>query len=322
MEPIIKTRLTWVQLYIETQDAGLVCRRCGISRPTLRKWIRRFEQFGLEGLKDLSRRPRKCPPPKVLTDHCQWILQLRKRRLGARRIQSELLRLYNFSLSTATIHKVLKRSCVKPLKATRQPRKGTKRYEKEIPGERVQMDVCKIAPKLYQYTAIDDCTRLKVIRLYPNKQANSTLAFIEQVLSAFPFPIQRLQTDRGHEFMAHSVQKRLMELHIKFRPTKPRSPHLNGKVERTQRTDLEEFYSQVDLKSAQLGTELLEWEGYYNHERRHSSIRKTPWQKWQEVAHKVPSQAEVEEIYKQKQERIRHTDYRRDIGKPRKTIRL
>jgi transposase len=101
MEPIIKTRLTWVQLYIETQDAGLVCRRCGISRPTLRKWIRRFEQFGLEGLKDLSRRPRKCPPPKVLTDHCQWILQLRKRRLGARRIQSELLRLYNFSLSTS-----------------------------------------------------------------------------------------------------------------------------------------------------------------------------------------------------------------------------
>jgi Integrase core domain len=120
--------------------------------------------------------------------------------------------------------------------------------------------------------------------------------------------------------MAHNVQKRLMELHIKFRPTKPRSPHLNGKVERTQRTDLEEFYSQVDLKSAQLGTELLEWEGYYNHERRHSSIRKTPWQKWQEVAHKVPSQAEVEEIYKQKQERIRHADYRSDIGKPRKKI--
>jgi transposase InsO family protein len=67
------------------------------------------------------------------------------------------------------------------------------------------------------------------------KQASSTLAFIEQVLAAFPFPIQRLQTDRGKEFMARIVQKRLMELHIKFRPTKPRSPHLNGKVERTQR---------------------------------------------------------------------------------------
>lgn len=104
------------------------------------------------------------------------------------------------------------------------------------------MDVCKIAPKLYQYTAIDDCTRLKVIRLYPRKQAINTLDFIDQLVAEFPFPMQRIQTDRGEEFMAHKVQRRLMELKIKYRPTKPRSPHLNGKVERTQRTDLDEFY--------------------------------------------------------------------------------
>jgi len=57
------------------------------------------------------------------------------------------------------------------------------------------MDVCKIAPSLYQYTAIDDCTRVKVVDLYPNKRAHSTLAFLEQVIETFPFPIQRLQTD-------------------------------------------------------------------------------------------------------------------------------
>ena len=45
-------------------------------------------------------------------------------------------------------------------------RKGQKRYAKEIPGERVQMDTCKIAPGLYQYTAIDDCTRIRVLALY------------------------------------------------------------------------------------------------------------------------------------------------------------
>jgi len=119
------------------------------------------------------------------------------------------------------------------------------------------MDGCKIGPKLYQYTAIDDYTRLKVVRLYPNKKAESTLALIEQVLTHFPFPIQRLQTDRGEEFMAFAVQRRLMALPIKFRPSKPRSPHLNGKGERTQRTDLEEFYTQGDLKAADLA---MQWQ--------------------------------------------------------------
>jgi len=49
------------------------------------------------------------------------------------------------------------------------------------------MDVCKIAPQLYQYTAIDDRTRVKVVGLYPNKKAHSTLAFLEQVIETFPY---------------------------------------------------------------------------------------------------------------------------------------
>jgi transposase-like protein len=66
MEQKIKMRLQWVEMYQQTQNAGLVCRRCGISRPTLQKWIRRYEQLGLEGLKDQSRRPKSCGPKKVL----------------------------------------------------------------------------------------------------------------------------------------------------------------------------------------------------------------------------------------------------------------
>ncbi|MBV8887290.1 MAG: helix-turn-helix domain-containing protein [Chroococcidiopsidaceae cyanobacterium CP_BM_RX_35] len=122
-------------MYQQTQNAGLVCRRCGISRPTLRKWIRRYEQLGLEGLKDQSRRPKSCAPKKVLEQQKAWILELRaKRKLGARRIQSELLRLHRFSLSLATIHKVLTTANVKPLKATRRLRKGKHRYQKDIPA--------------------------------------------------------------------------------------------------------------------------------------------------------------------------------------------
>jgi transposase InsO family protein len=323
MEQKVKMRLGWVQMYQQTKNAGFVCRRCGISRPTLRKWIRRYQEFGLEGLVDQSRRPKTCQPKKVFQQQKQWILELRQtRKLGARRLENELERLYGLSLSTATIHKVLKEAGAKPLKKTRRTRKGKRRYQKDIPGERVQMDVCKIAPKLYQSTAIDDCTRLKVIRLYPNKQAVSTLDFLDQVVSEFPFPIQRIQTDRGEEFMAHKVQHRLMSLKIKYRPTKPRSPHLNGKVERSQRTDLDEFYDLVDLRAANLSEQLQQGQDYYNRHRKHSSINQTPWSKWESLNAQTPTLEEVQRLYGLKKERLRDADYRADIGKPRRVIRL
>lgn len=77
-----------------------------------------------------------------------------------------------------------------------------------------------------------------------------------------PFPIQRLQIDRGREFFAYVFQERMMEYGIKFRPNKPASPHLNGKVERSQKTDLEEFWSTVDLMSPNLEKQLDEWQIY------------------------------------------------------------
>jgi len=63
------------------------------------------------------------------------------------------------------------------------------------------------------------------------------LAFLEQIIEEMPFPIQRIQSDRGLEFFAYKFQEKLKKYAIKFRPIKPRAPHLNGKVERSQRTD-------------------------------------------------------------------------------------
>jgi transposase InsO family protein len=112
-------------------------------------------------------------------------------------------------------------------------RKHSTRYAKLIPGERVQMDTCKIALGVYQYTAIDDCTRIRVLAIYPRRSAANSLLFLERAIEEFPFPIQAIQTDRGREFFAYSFQEKLMEYAIKFRPVKPASPHLNGKVERS-----------------------------------------------------------------------------------------
>jgi len=96
--------------------------------------------------------------------------------------------------------------------------------------------------------------------------------FLDRVVEQPPFPVQRIQTDRGMEFFAEKVQRRLMEYGIKFRPNKPGSPHLNGKVERSQKTDLEEFYPTVDLKAVGLENLLSEWQHYYNWFRPHSSL--------------------------------------------------
>lgn len=172
MDRFQKTRLGWIELYQEVKDAGIVCRRCGISRQTLRKWLKRYEESGVAGLIELSRKPHNSPATKVMARQEELILSLRnERKLGVRRIQSELKRLHDLSLSMATIHKVFKKNDIPYLQKKRHYRKQAKRYNCKLPGERVQMDVCKIANKLYQYTAIDDCTRYKV--LAPISKAHS-----------------------------------------------------------------------------------------------------------------------------------------------------
>lgn len=203
----IQQRLQWVRLYEEHGDAGLVCRRCGISRPTLRKWWRRYQDSGLAGLESQSRRPHHSPARKVGIQEEALILDLRfSRNLGERRIQSELLRQHEISLSLATIHKALKKHKVKPVKKFRRKSQYI-RYERSIPGDRVQMDTCKICPGLYQYTAVDDCTRYRVLRLYKRRAAANTLDFIDCVVEETPFPIQRFQTDREREFFATKFRK-------------------------------------------------------------------------------------------------------------------
>ena len=292
MIDVTKQRMVWVQLYLDTHDSGLVCRRCGISRPTLRKWVRRHDEQGLAGLQDQSRRPHRSPNAKVGEQEQSWILDLRKsRKLGARRIQNELHREQGCSLGLATIHKALIRHNVKPLKRHR-----------------------KIAPGIYQYTAVDDCSRYRVLGVFSRRTAANTLTFLDQVFEEMPFPIQRFQTDRGREFFAVKVQEKMMENGIKFRPNKPGSPHLNGKVERSQKTDKNEFYATVKLDLEELQQTLPEWQHYYNWQRAHGSLKgKTPLEKVCDLLDVTPLQQDVSDAYDQEKERIQLANYQLDL---------
>lgn len=261
-----------------------------------------------------SRCPKRHPRKKVDSHLEKVILKLRnERNLGARRLQNELIRLHSTRLSLATIHKVLKRKKAPNLRRKILGRKVVHRYQKNVPGERVQMDVCKIAPSIYQYTAIDDCTRYKVLGIYKRRTAANTLKFLEKAVEEMPFAIQRIQTDRGREFFAYKVQETLMSWGIKFRPIKPRSPHLNGKVERAQQTDLMEFYSLIDLDAPDLKEQLQQWQHDYNWHRPHGALGgKTPMDRVIELSSITPLWEDIEKLYDSSKERIREQNYSHD----------
>jgi transposase-like protein len=118
-------------------------------------------------------------------------------RYGKIRICSHLWMHHQVKISPSTVARILKKYD-KPL-LKRYRKQGTFiRYAKHIPGERVQMDVCKIATGIYQYTAIDDCTRFHVLYPYSRRTAKNSMDFLERIVEQMPFPIQRLQTDRGN----------------------------------------------------------------------------------------------------------------------------
>ncbi len=95
--------------------------------------------------------------------------------------------------------------------------------------------------RYYQYTAIDDCTGVRVLRVYPSNNQKTAIQFIDHVLSKLPFQVDQVQTDNGQEFgqsfHCHPLDKG--SNHIKIRP---RTPRLNEKVESPHRINSGEFY--------------------------------------------------------------------------------
>ena len=129
-EAVLKARLLWVEMYQQTGNLGLTCRRCGISAPTLRKWTRRYQAQGAEGLRSQSRRPHKLPERRVTPEHERLILEMRRtRRLGPKGLQRELKRLHQIAFSTSTLWKVLAHHGVSVLRPARRLKKKPKRYK-------------------------------------------------------------------------------------------------------------------------------------------------------------------------------------------------
>ncbi|MGH7885476.1 MAG: integrase core domain-containing protein, partial [Thermodesulfobacteriota bacterium] len=218
------------------------------------------------------------------------IIYLRKKyHFGQFTISHYLRRYHDIKISVSGIYCVLKRYNMNRLPRNyRRKISEIIRYEKQTPGHHVQMDVKFLIfnddngnkVKRFQYTAIDDSTRVRALKIYDRHTQKNAINFADYVVEKFPFRIHTIRTDNGHEFRWGFHLHVKKELGINHVYIKPASPHLNGKVERSHGTDEREFYQLFSYKEdVDLEKKLKEWENYYNYHRPHSAINgKTPYE--------------------------------------------
>ena len=275
-----------------TGNVALTCRYYGISRQIFSTWKRRYDAHGLDGLRDRSHRPH-VSPGTTRTEVVGKVIYLRQHyHFGPAKIAMYLARYHDISISQSGVWRILKRLDLNRLPASQRYKRHDRRwrrYEKPLPGHRVQLDVKFIAPlpgsrrKHYQFTAIDDCTRLRVLRIYPQLNQKTAIQFADYVLERLPFRVEVIQTDNGAEFQS-LFHYHLLDRGISHDYIKPRTPRLNGKVERSHRIDNEEFYQLLDGMviddTKVFNDKLREWENFYNYHRPHGGLGgQTPYER-------------------------------------------
>ena len=228
-------------------------------------------------------------PRQIPWEFVEKILHLRtKYHLGPQRITWYLERYHGFTTSCSSVYRTLKRNGIGRLPRNVGRRAiHTRRYAKQVPGHHIQIDVKFLSlttgtgqkVRRYQYTAIDDATRVRALKIYKKHNQRSSIDFIDYVVEKFPFRIHTIRSDRGHEWQAqfhwHVEDKGIRHVYIK-----PRSPQLNGKVERSHRSDQEEFYQLLTYTDdVDLNKKLAQWERFYNFDRPHGAFAgKTPYE--------------------------------------------
>jgi transposase InsO family protein len=245
--------------YRTHRNAALTCRYFGISRQTFYRWQRRSDPQDLTRLEERSHRPHRRRQPTWTPELVEQVLCLRRHypRWGKDKLVV-LLHRQGWGVSTSMVGRILtylkaRGRLVEPprraLNSHRRPRpyavRKPKDYSVSQPGDLVQVDTLEVRPLpgvvLKQFTARDVISRWDVVEAYRRATATTATRFLDTLQQRLPFPLRAIQVDGGSEFAAafeQACQQR--GLHLFVLP--PRSPKLNGCVERAQRTHTEEFY--------------------------------------------------------------------------------
>jgi transposase InsO family protein len=284
----VRRKLTVLKHAEETGNVSKTCRYFGISREAYYKWKRAYELHGETGLvnkKPCPENPKLRTPPEIE----EMVLHLRRTyHLGQLRISWFLHRYHGIKISPGGVRSVLLRHGLNRLPRHAKIRAvQTHRYEKQVPGHHIQVDVKFLhfekpngkKVRKFQYTAIDDATRIRALKIYSKHTQQNAIDFLDFVIEKFPFRLHTVRTDNGHEFQAQ-FHWHLADLGIRHVYIKPRTPRLNGKVERSHGTDEVEFYQLLTYTGdVDLERKLKKWENYYNYHRPHGSLNgKTPYE--------------------------------------------
>ena len=280
-----------------------ICRAAewqGVSRATAYKWVARFRQEGEAGLFDRSSRPHRSPlalPEGVVS---RVLAARRERRWGPHRLAPAL------KLPRSTVYAVLRRNGCSRLTDFDPATRKVVRYLRERPGELVHIDIKKLGripeggghrllgrdrdrvtkhlPRRGQdfiYVAVDDCTRLAFVAIYPRESADFAGAFIGQANHFFGlngFRVENVMTDNGLVFCrGRAFRQQLATLGLGHLVTAPYRPRTNGKAERFIQTMLNEWaYERLYLSNALRLSVLGRWLHFYNSRRHHTALGCTP----------------------------------------------
>jgi len=263
-----------------------------LSRQTAAKWVRRYKDHGVAGLKDRSSRPHRSPrgtPEEKIME----LEQLRRQRWTGVRIAQHL------QLSRATVSRVLRRLKLNRIRDI-EPRLPPNRYEHAAPGDMLHLDIKRLVRiqrpshrvtgdrrdgvkgigAEFLHVAIDDHSRIAFTAMYPDQTEASSTHFLTAAVAwyqALGIAIRRVLTDNGPCYKAHRFRKTCAKLNLKHRRTRPYTPRTNGKAERFIKTAINEWaYAFTFQNSADRTASLPAWTHQYNWHRPHASLNQNP----------------------------------------------
>jgi transposase InsO family protein len=283
--------------------------RFQVSHTTVARWAARYRELGPAGMADRSSRPHVSPSRTPVRTE-RRIMKLRAgQRLGPARIA------FRLGLNPSTVHRVLTRyGCPRLAHLDRATGQPVRRYERAAPGELVHVDIKKLGnipdgggwravgpaqgernaqattrarrnckPVIgysYLHTAVDDYSRLAYSEILPDERKETAVAFWHRASAFYAIAgitIERVMTDNGSCYKSFAWRDALAAAGITHKRIRPYRPQTNGKVERFNRTLLDEWaYARPYRSEAERRAEFDTWLHTYNHHRGHTALGGLP----------------------------------------------